>query len=260
MKIVNKKLGRAADVSSGRGTAFREFRSLVIALFILSVGVYLSIGFVVDTVVTRISYETEASLFGSGLFWDLKRAQDDSRMKNAKAVLDTLDDDSQVPPLEYTLAIVDLKEPNAFAFPGGTIGLTPGLLDTLQDDISLAFVLGHELGHFHNRDHLRGIGRAIGVSAIFSIIFGGQMGNEALGTVIQSVIDRGYSREQEEKADQYAIELVFRVYGKTEGVDRLFSIIEKKNDIPNWAYMFATHPSPRSRIQNLKKHAQRLKR
>ena len=84
--------------------------------------------------------------------------------------------DPAVPKLPYRLILIENPKPNAFAFPGGTIGLTSGLIDSLDDPEALKFVLGHELGHFHERGHLRGLGRAIGSAVVFSILFGGDMG------------------------------------------------------------------------------------
>jgi predicted Zn-dependent protease len=72
------------------------------------------------------------------------------------------------------------------------------------------------------------------------------------------VLQRSYSRGREEKADRFGLELVFRVYGETEGVDRLFEILEKSDATPRWAYMFATHPAPTARIAELKKQAAEL--
>ena len=258
MKIVKKSLGKTADVSSARRSGFRELRKLLAAVVLLAVSLYFAIGLTVDAVVARISFEKEDALFGSGTFFTRNQKSADPRLKRAQSILSTLVSDTQVPPLKYRLKYLENDEMNAVAFPGGAIGVTQGLLDALEDDIALAFVLGHELGHFYNRDHLRGIGRAVGVGIVYAIVFGGQMGDDNLGNVFHSMLQRSYSRRQEEKADRFGLELVFRIYGKTDGLDRLFRILEDKEDMPCWAYMFATHPSPKSRIMDLKKYAERL--
>ena len=41
-------------------------------------------------------------------------------------------------------------------------------------------------------------------------------------------------------------------------VEKLFEILEGKKNLPQWAYMFSTHPSPRQRILDLKKYAVEL--
>ena len=258
MKINNKQLGDAAEVSSAEGTAFRELRKLLIAACVLAVVVYFVVGHIVDFTVARLSFEQEARLFGAlPLLFD-EGDPNDPRLARAQGILDRFKTDPQVPSLDYRLRILSEEDLNAFAFPGGTIGLTQGLFEALDEDIALAFVLGHELGHFRHRDHLRGLGRAAGVGLAYAVLFGGPMGNESMGNLFPFVLQRGYSRQQEEKADAFGVALVQRTYGRIEGVDRLFQILEGKDHLPPWGYMFATHPNPKDRIEDLKAYAARL--
>ena len=152
------------------------------------------------------------------------------------------------------------EKPNAFAFPGGGIGVTKGLLEALEREVEFAFVIGHELGHFHNRDHLRGLGRALGTSVCLSIIFGGTVGGDVMTSNTMFIINRKYSRDQEKAADRFGMKLVYDVYGKTEGVEKLFELLEKKDKLPAWAYMLATHPKPGDRIADLKRYAEALEK
>jgi Zn-dependent protease with chaperone function len=253
MKVTVKELGDAADASAAKGTAFRELRILLVAVCILAVVIYLAVGLVVDALVPSISYEREAKLFSVVT----KHFGEESGpgLERAQSILAELIKDPNVPPLPYRVVRMRNDAINAFAFPGGTIGVTEPLLDELTEDIELAFVLGHELGHFRHRDHLRGIGRAVGVGLAYAVLFGGQMGNESMGTLLNLVLQRGYSRHQEELADRFGVDLVHRIYGRTDGVDRLFRIIEEKDKAPSWAYMFATHPQPEARIRELKRYA-----
>ena len=258
MKIVNRSLGDAANASAARKTAFRELSWLAAAACLLGGAIFFGVGIVVDATVSRISPEAEASLFASLRPPNLVRKRDAPRLRQARTILKSLASAPQVPELPYRLVLLDIEAPNAFAFPGGTIGVTKGLLDALNQEIALAFVLGHELGHFHSRDHLRGIGRAIGFGVAGAVLFGGQMGSDSAAGIFNLVMHRTYSRAQEEKADRFGAECVFHTYGRTDGVDRLFRILEDKAECPRWAYMFATHPSPQSRIRELRTHAAQL--
>ena len=63
---------------------------------------------------------------------------------------------------------------------------------------------------------------------------------------------------QEDAADKFGVELVHRVYGRTDGVDKLFQLLRSGDELPPWAYMFSTHPSADRRIRMLNEHARTL--
>lgn len=260
MKIVHRQPVKTADVSSARGTAGRELGQLLLFALVLLVALYLSIGWAVDFVVARISFETESRIFKHVRLpmAEVRSEENGAHLKDAKSILAKLQKEPAVPPLPYRIVVIQQSEPNAFAFPGGTIGVTTGLLDMLEEEIAVAFVLGHELGHFHNRDHLQGLGRAIGFRIIMAVILGTGDGAAPFGNLVEFVFQRGYSQDAERAADRFGLELVHAIYGRTEGVDRLFRILSDKSKMPAWAYMFSTHPSPMSRIQELGSHAATL--
>ena len=119
-------------------------------------------------------------------------------------------------------------------------------------------MIGHELGHFYHRDHLQGLGRVIGLKVVMAIVFSTNHGADAFGNIIEFVFQRDYSQKREKKADRFGVKLVHGVYGKTDGVDHLFRILMEKHNLPGWAYMFSTHPSPEKRIEDLKMYAAAL--
>ena len=260
MKIVNRQPAETADASSNRGSAWSELWHLTLYAAGLVVFVFFAVGWAVDLIVPSISAEREAALFSK---WNPVRKttpEAEARLRPAREILDRLIQDPAVPKLPYRLSLINSPTPNAFAFPGGTIGLTSGLLDTLESKAALTFVLGHELGHFHQRDHLRGFGRAVGGGIAFTILFGGEMGNRQFANTFTHILGRSYSRDQEEGADRFGLGLAFRTYGETEGCDQLFRVLQESDETPEWAYMLSTHPAPKDRIEQLGKEAERLKR
>ena len=260
MKINYKQPRSTSDISSARGSSGREFWQLVLSAVLLLVGLYFVIGFAVDQIVARVSFETEAKIFQA--FQPMKSEpsddQDRRRLALAHKILETFKTDEKVPPLPYRLILLENEAPNAFAFPGGTIGITTGLLEMLKEEIEIAFVIGHELGHFYNRDHLQGLGRAAGFGVAMAILFDTGSGAESFGNIVNFVVQRSYSQEREIKADRFGLKLVYGAYGKVEGTDRLFSLLLEQTDIPEWAYMFATHPSPKERIGRLEQSAREI--
>ena len=104
MKVTVKDLGAAADASSAKGTAFRELRTLLLAVCVLAVVIYLAVGLLVDALVPSISYEREAKLF-RGVAQHI--GNDTSpRLERAQSILATLIKDPNVPPLPYRVVLV----------------------------------------------------------------------------------------------------------------------------------------------------------
>lgn len=261
MKFVPRDMGEAAEASAGEGSQMRELVKLTLWALGLIIALYLIVGLVVDAVVLGISPQTEARLFQgfTSAFNTMPASPDtDEDLARLQAILDRLKIHPEVPAIEYTLFLLPDDSPNAFAVPGGGIGVTQGLLDLLEEDASLAFVLGHELGHFKQRDHLRGMGRGIGISICYALVFGGSSGGDMIAGNAVNFMNQHYSRTQEEGADRFGVQLVHAAYGHTEGVEVLFEKLLEMNDLPKWAYMFATHPDSASRIRNMQDYAATL--
>lgn len=262
MKIVNRQPGASADISASRHTQWRELRTLLLLAAGALVAIYFAIGVIVDLAVSYISVEREVALFQKfdpiHLSDDISDGHNSEQLQNAQRILDQLVVDHSVPAIPYTLVLLDQQEPNAFAIPGGTLGVTRGLLELVNDDVELGFVLAHELGHFKHRDHLRGLGRAIGITAIFATVFGNTIDDNAMGMVLTTALGNAYSRQQELAADTFGLQLIYRQLGTTEGFDRLFRVLEEQSETPEWLFMMATHPAPSDRIRQLRVIASEL--
>jgi Zn-dependent protease with chaperone function len=238
----------------------KEALILVAAAIGLVATLYFAVGILVNLMLPLISFEREQRWFG-GLNLSAQHApenlENDARLHRAALVLDRLIGMPDTPPLQFSLVLLPDRDPNAFALPGGTIAVTSGLLDLLDEDVALAFVLGHELGHFAHRDHLRGLGRRVGHTLVWTILFG-NTGADLAGEHLTRLLDLRYSRGQEERADSYGLRLVFESYGTVEGTDRLFAWLEANRNLPEWAALLTTHPDPGDRIENLRKAAEQF--
>lgn len=261
MKYVHRDLGEAAEASNpGPAGMRREIVFLLIATASLFVAAYFAIGWVVELALPRISVERERAWFSSFTLSE-KIATPSNRVEaerfgHAEEILKKLAARPGVPALDYKLVFIAEKQPNAFAFPGGNIGITRGMLEVLDDELSVAFVLGHELGHFAQRDHLRGIGRALGRALVWAIFFGDT--GESLSQHSATLLDLAHSRHQENGADLFGLELVYGVYGKSEGAEKLFAWLEQRQRQPAWVSWMQTHPHPGNRVLHLREHAKKL--
>lgn len=58
--------------------------------------------------------------------------------------------------LNWEFNLINTKDINAFALPGGKIAFYSGILPVLQTDGAIAFVMGHEIGHVIGGHHAEG--------------------------------------------------------------------------------------------------------
>jgi Zn-dependent protease with chaperone function len=95
--------------------------------------------------------------------------------------------------------------PNAVALPGGKVYLFDGLLQKAYSADEIAAVLAHELGHVQNRDSLRALIQAGGTSFLLGLLFGDVTGAGAVIFAARTILSASYSREQEQRADAFAV-------------------------------------------------------
>lgn len=125
----------------------------------------------------------------------------------------------------YVFTLVESKEVNAFAVPGGFVFVTTGMLDFLKDEDELAAILGHEMGHMELRHGVKAVGKEK-VLQIFNLLKeigtrGGEDG-EGLSQQAQELIDsvfgkmfaairNGYGVDIESQADWRSLQLCARL-------------------------------------------------
>ena len=73
------------------------------------------------------------------------------------------------PNMPYSFRVVNATYVNAYAFPGGSIACTRGILVMLEDEAELAALLGHEEGHVN----MRHTAQQMSKSQVSSILVGG---------------------------------------------------------------------------------------
>jgi len=259
MKFVSKPLGEAAEVSAGQGSQLKELAKLLSLALVLIITAYLSVGYITETLVSSISIENEKKWLGKLNVYqlDFKQAEPSDKYQRAENILHRLSSNPEVPKLDYKLVILKNKSLNAFAFPGGTIGITSGLFDAITNDTALAFVIGHELGHFKHRHHLKGFSRAITTSIVFSILFGSESDLQ-LTQQIMLLLDKRHSQKQEIASDKFSATLVFNTLGTTENIMQLFDVLKQSESHKLRIGFLDTHPSSQSRIARLKKLSDQL--
>ncbi|MCB0384743.1 MAG: M48 family metallopeptidase, partial [Bdellovibrionales bacterium] len=132
------------------------------------------------------------------------------------------------------------------------------LLKNSETENELGFVICHEIGHFVHRDVIRGLSTRFMLLAALSLL---GLSDNNLGIVDAGVNSSllSYSRNQESRADEFAITCASKKYGHIEGFDTFFMRAKKQNpkvlDSKFFQYM-STHPISDERIKHLVEFAQ----
>ena len=166
-----------------------------------------------------------------------------------------------------TAVFVDAS-PNAFALPGGKVGVHPGIFTVARTQDQLAAVVAHEIGHVVSRHHDERITRQMGAQAglgIVGAIVGsayGQGAANAAGQLGGAAVQAGFllpnNRQQESEADIVGQQLMAKAgFDPQQAVNLWENMISASgnNRAPQW---LSTHPDPQSRIQELRARASGL--
>lgn len=161
--------------------------------------------------------------------------------------------------LDYKFYILDNKEINAFALPGGYIFVNKGLIDE-TDENELAFVLGHEVGHVCARHSIKRLQASLGFNLVVAIALRNpdyEAIQQAL-SVVANVVTLGYSRSDEFLADSLGVKYMYKAGYKPEGAISLLTKLKKKDK--GYPIVFLrSHPLPQTRIENIEKKIKVLK-
>lgn len=235
----------------------REFFVLLVGLIVIFLALFWSLGLFVDMAVQTISPEKEAVLFAKvKTSWVIEENADPTKQAYLQKLADELRPCLDVH-FPVKVHLIDAKEPNAFAFPGGSIVVHSGLLNEVQSENGLAFVLAHELSHFKNRDHLRGLGRSIVLVALSSMLTGVTSDITRALAPVQLYGQAQYSQKRERAADLTALSTLNCIYNHIGGATEFFShLLTKKNSFDIKAlHYFSSHPELQKRIDALNRFA-----
>jgi hypothetical protein len=146
-------------------------------------------------------------------------------------------------------SVLDTKVPNAFALPGGKVYLFNGLLAKAQNPDEIAGVLAHELGHLKHRDNMRGLIYNGGTSFLIGLLFGDVTGSGALVFASRSLVTASHSREAEEGADSFAIDVMHKLGRSPKPMGELLFRVTGKEE--NSLSILASHPLTEDRLKRM---------
>jgi Zn-dependent protease with chaperone function len=169
------------------------------------------------------------------------------------------------PQFRYTFEVVNLKEINAFALPGGPMFLHRGMIEAAQTDGQVAGVMAHELSHVILRHGTAQASKAqkFQIGAIAGQILGAIVGGRT-GSVIAQGSELGagvwflkYGREYEREADLLGAQIMARAGYDPREMAAMFQTIERqgRNRAPEW---LSSHPNPGNRVAAINREAEML--
>jgi len=175
---------------------------------------------------------------------------------------------TQLPPeqqaLNWETVVFDDDEPNAYALPGGKIGVNSGIFSVAHNQSQLAAVIAHEIGHVIENHHDERITRQKGASRVMNVlnILSSAAGYNTLvsdggGLLMQTGFLLPGTRAQEAEADVVGQQLAARAgFDPAEAV-ALWQNMQASGGSrpPQW---LSTHPNPQSRMNELRTRAVQL--
>ncbi len=167
----------------------------------------------------------------------------------------------------YHFAVLDSREPNAFASPGGTIFITTGMLASVTNEDELAAVLAHEVAHINHRDGIAAIKSSrwtevatiVGAEAVRSYTPGQvstlvSLFEGSADDVFKTIVVNGYGRSQEKTADETALTILVRSGYDPQALTTYLERLRTRPELSGGG-IASTHPGTAERIETVRKTA-----
>lgn len=166
---------------------------------------------------------------------------------------------SHRPDMPYSFRAVNANHVNAYAFPGGSIAVTRGMVVEMENEAELAGLMGHEVGHVAARHAAEQAGKTlvaqsvVMAGAVYASTREAGLGNlvAGLGSIGAGALLAHYSRDNERESDTLGMEYMTRTGHNPEGMAGLMDVLRSKSKSRPSAMelMFSTHPPSEERYQ-----------
>ena len=240
------------------------FLLLLISQFIFSQEKDLNLPNLGDRVSGVISLEQERILgqgFLEQVYAQAPLIDDPIIQEYTELLIYKLSETSQVKDRQFTIVLIDEKSLNAFAAPGGVIGVNGGLFLNAGNEAQLASVLGHELAHLSQRHFARNVLRGrdtnlasslVMVSAIALAIIANNPSAFITGPAALQQQQLRYSRIFEREADRYGFNNLIAAGYDPAGMGQMFENMAKVRKLAgdNPPEFLLTHPITSSRVSD----------
>jgi len=167
----------------------------------------------------------------------------------------------QHPEFDYYFKVVNARDINAFALPGGPMYVNRGMIEAARREGEMAGVMAHELSHVALRHGTaqatkgQKYGLLAGILGIGGAILGGPAGAAAqIASQGVGVYFLKFSREYETEADILGAQIMARAGYDPRDLANMFRTIERQGGGSSGGW-FSSHPSPKNRYARINQEA-----
>lgn len=238
-----------------------SFRLIAAALMLGSVAACETVPVSGRTQLNMVDEDTEAKL-GDKAFAEIKAKSKISRDPQVNALVQRVAQrvaQASGMQQDWEFVVIEDKQVNAFALPGGKIAVYTGMLPVAQDETGLATVLAHEVGHVMAHHAAERISQSQLIEAgtgIAAVLLGGATGADPntmaglLGAGAAVGIQLPFGRQQELEADRIGLTLMARAgYDPRAAVAFWQRMAQASKGAP--PEFLSTHPSDETRIARI---------
>jgi beta-barrel assembly-enhancing protease len=172
----------------------------------------------------------------------------------------------QHPEFQYTFKVVNARDINAFALPGGPMYVNRGMIEAARNEGEMAGVMAHELSHVALRHGTaqatkmsNPLNQILGIGAVLGgAVLGGQQGAQ-LGQIFAQGYFTRFSREYETQADILGAQIMAQAGYDPRDLANMFKTIEAQSGGGGSPEFLSDHPSPANRYATIEREAAMLR-
>lgn len=172
----------------------------------------------------------------------------------------------QMPNAQWEFVVFESKDVNAFALPGGKVGVYTGLLQLAESDSELAIVMGHEIGHViarHGAERMTEGMALAGLTAIGGVVLDSKTSPETRNLVLGAFgagatvgVVLPHSRANESEADHMGVVFAARAGYDPRSAIGFWQKMMKQSEAAGKSgskvsSLLSTHPADAKRIADL---------
>ncbi|WP_370306154.1 M48 family metallopeptidase [Sinimarinibacterium flocculans] len=200
----------------------------------------------------RLVSDTEMAQMGAAAFQELKQKTPPARNTPATRYVQCVAQAiTREVGGEWEVQVFDSKEVNAFALPGGKIGVYTGLLEVAENQHQLAAVIGHEVAHVLAGHSAARVSNQMAAQLGVAVLAGSTgMSPDMIGMGANLLLVLPNSRGDESESDIIGQQIMARAgFDPAQAAQLWINMGRDRSGAP--PEMLSTHPSPDTRIRDL---------